>query len=62
LVPGYFLKGAGEMDDQQINKFIGYAIGIIIAYYILGFIVPFLIWGVVLMIVWRAYQEFQKHK
>jgi len=50
------------MDDQQINKFIGYAIGIIIAYYILGFIVPFLIWGVVLMIVWRAYQEFQKHK
>jgi hypothetical protein len=61
-VPGYFLKGAGEMDDQQINKFIGYAIGIIIAYYILGFIVPFLIWGVVLMIVWRAYQEFQKHK
>jgi len=62
LVPGYFLKGAGMMDDQQFNKYIGYSILVIIAYYVLGFIVPFLIWGVIVMIAWRVYQEFQKHK
>jgi len=50
------------MDDQQFNKYIGYSILVIIAYYVLGFIVPFLIWGVIVMVAWRVYQEFQKHK
>ena len=50
------------MDDKQINKFIGYAVVAIIAYYVLQMLVPFLIWGGLGLVVWRVYQEFNKHK
>ena len=50
------------MDDKQSNQIIGGAILCIIAYYLLQMIVPFLIWGVIGMVVWRIYQEHNKHK
>jgi predicted PurR-regulated permease PerM len=50
------------MDDQKINKLIGYAIMAIIAYYLLQMVVPFLISGVVGLVVWRIIQEFQNRK
>ena len=50
------------MDDQQLNKFIGYSIGIILGYYILGFFIPLLTWGVILMVAFRIYQIHNKHK
>jgi hypothetical protein len=50
------------MDDKQTNKLIGYAVGAIVAYYLLQMIVPFLIWGVIGMVVWRIYQEHNKHR
>jgi len=55
------MKG-DRMDDKQINKFIGFAVMAIIAYYVLQLIVHFLVWGVVGLVVWRIYQEFHKHK
>jgi hypothetical protein len=55
------MKGAG-MDKNESNKFIGYAIMAIVAYYILQFIVPFLIWGVIGMVVWRVYMETKTRK
>ncbi len=50
------------MDERQLNKFIGYAVMVICAYYVLQLIVPYLFYGVIFLIVWRAYQEYQKHK
>ena len=50
------------MDDKQMQKYIGYAVVAILAYYVLQMIVPFLIWAVIGTVLWRAYQEFQKHK
>ena len=50
------------MDEQQTNKLIGYAIMAIIAFYLLQMIMPLLICGVVCMVVWRIYQEYEKHK
>ena len=51
-----------RMDDKQTNKLIGYAVGAIVAYYLLQMIVPFLIWGVMGMVAWRIYQEHNKHR
>jgi uncharacterized transporter YbjL len=48
------------MGDKEFNKTIGYAVMAIIAYYILQMLVPFLIWGVIGMVVWRVYQEYNK--
>jgi hypothetical protein len=50
------------MDEQQLNKLIGYAVLAIIAYYVLQMIVPFLFWGVLGMVVWRIYLERNKFK
>ena len=50
------------MKEQKINQLIGYAVLAIIAYYVLQMIVPYLIYGVIGMVIWRAYQEYQKHK
>ena len=48
------------MDDKQMQKFIGYAVLAIIAYFVLEVVVPYLMIGVIAMVVLRAYQEFQK--
>ncbi len=48
------------MDDKQMHKFIGYAVLLIIAYYVLQAVVPFLISGVIGMMIWRIYLETKK--
>ncbi len=50
------------MDEQQLNKAIGYAIAIVIGYHIIGVFIPMLTWGVIGLVVFRVYQEYQKHK
>ena len=50
------------MDETQLNKAIGYAIAIIIGYYVIGVFIPMLTWGVIGMVAWRVYQEYSKHK
>ena len=43
------------MNDNEMQKFIGYAVMLIIAYYILQAIVPFLFVGVIGVVIWRIY-------
>lgn len=50
------------MDEKTFNKAIGYAIAIIIGYYIVGIFIPMLTWGVIGLVAFRIYQEVQKHK
>ena len=50
------------MDNKQNNQLIGCAVLAILAYYILQMIMPFLFWGVIGMVAWRVYIEFDKHK
>jgi uncharacterized membrane protein YraQ (UPF0718 family) len=50
------------MMRENENKIIGYMIIAIIAYYILEIVVPFLIWGVIIWGVFKAWMEYQKHK
>jgi hypothetical protein len=57
----FYMKG-DRMDDKQMQKYFGYAVLAIIAYYILKMIMPFLIWGVVIMVIWKIYLESNKHK
>jgi len=45
------------MHEKQLNKFIGYGITLIIAYYIVGAFIPMLTWTVIGLVVWRIYQE-----
>ena len=49
------------MDEKQMQKFIGYAVLAIIAFYFLQMILPFLILGVIGWVIWRAVQEYQKY-
>ena len=55
------LKGE-PLDERSFNKFIGYSIGIILAYYVLGFFIQYLIYGVVGLVLFRIVQEYQKNK
>lgn len=50
------------MDERQINRAIGYGLGIIFCYHLLGVFMPLLTWSVGIMVAWRIYQEFNKHK
>ena len=50
------------MDERNLNKTIGYAIVVIIGYYIVGIFIPMLTWGVIGMVAYRVIQEYQKHK
>ena len=50
------------MDEQRINKTIGYGVVIIIAYNIVSAFIPLLTWGVVALVILRVLQEYQKHK
>lgn len=50
------------MDEKTFNKTIGYTIAIIIGYYIVGIFIPMLVWGVVGMVAFRIFHEYQKHK
>ena len=50
------------MDEREFNKFIGYAIGLIFVYYVLGFFIQYLIYGVVGLVVFRLVLGYQKRK
>jgi hypothetical protein len=50
------------MDENYWNKIILCLVGCIIAYYVLQMVLPYLIWGLVGLVVWRVVQEYQKHK
>ena len=50
------------MDERAFNKFIGYSIGLIIAYYILGFLIQYLIYGVIGLVLFKIVSEYQKRK
>jgi hypothetical protein len=60
-MPG-FLKERNGMHEKEINKLIWQGIVLLIAYYILGFLIDYLVWGVISMVVLRVYQEYQKRK
>jgi hypothetical protein len=45
------------MDKKQVNEFIGYALLAIFVSYILQMVVPFLMWAVVIMVIWRICLE-----
>jgi hypothetical protein len=61
-VPGCFDLKGDRMDENKINKFIGYSVMAIVAYYVLQMIVPFLFFGVIGLVIWRVYQDHNKHK
>ena len=50
------------MDENQLNKTIGYGIIIIVAYYLIGTFIPMLTWVVAGLVALRIYQEIDKHK
>lgn len=50
------------MDENNADRAIGYALFLILAYYILQMIVPLLWWVLVGMAVWRIYLERRKLK
>jgi hypothetical protein len=50
------------MDERQINKFIGYAIAIIIGYHLVGIFIPMMTWGVVAAVVIRIIQIYHNNK
>ena len=50
------------MDEKQINKAIGYAVVVIIGYYLVSAFLPVLMWGVIGLVAVRIYQENQKRK
>jgi hypothetical protein len=45
---------------MEINKLIGYGIGIIVIYYIAGAFIGYIIVAVVGMVIWRVYQELRR--
>ena len=49
------------MDSKHINQLIGYAVLAILAYYVLQMIIPYLLYGVIGLLAWRVYQEYQNH-
>ena len=61
LASCFILKG-NRIDDHQLNKLIGCAVVAIIIYYLLQAILPLLIGGVIGLVVWRVYQQFNKLK
>jgi len=50
------------MHEKNINKLIGYAVMAIFAYVILQAVIPYLIWGVIIWVVFKAFYQFNKHK
>lgn len=50
------------MDDEQINKAIGWAVIIIILYHIVGVFIPLLTYMVMIIVVWRVISLFMKDR
>ena len=40
---------------ENQNKIIGYLLAAIVAYYVLQIVLPFLIWGLIGLVVWQIY-------
>jgi hypothetical protein len=62
MVPGCFYLKGDRMDENRINKLIGYSVIAIVAYYVLQMIVPFLFFGMIGLVIWRVYQDHNKYK
>jgi len=56
-----FLKG-DQMDENRIHKLIGYLVLAFVAYQILTFVVPYLMYGVIGLVLIRVFQEYQKNR
>jgi uncharacterized membrane protein len=50
------------MNQRDLNKFIGYGIMVIFGYYIISSLIDYLIFGVFVMIMFRVYESYQRHK
>lgn len=50
------------MDEKQLNKAIGYAILVIVAYHLLGFLIPMLTYGVIGLVLIRIIHAYLDHK
>jgi hypothetical protein len=50
------------MDEHQIDKAIGFAVMLLIAFYLLQMVVPLLIWAIAILVAWRVYLAYHKHK
>lgn len=50
------------MDEQYLNKLVWQGILVVIAYYIVGAFVDYIVWGIVGLGALRIYQEYRKHK
>ena len=48
------------MDEKYTNRVIGGAVLVIIAYFIIQMILPFLILGVIGLVLWRIYQNYRR--
>jgi len=50
------------MDLRYIDRAIGTGLIIIICYHIIGILIPFLIWIVIGLVIFRLYLTYQNHK
>jgi hypothetical protein len=50
------------MDEKQIHKLIGYLVVAFLAYQVLTFVAPYLMYGVIGLVAFRVLQEYFKNK
>jgi predicted negative regulator of RcsB-dependent stress response len=50
------------MDEKQVDRIIGWAVVLIVIAQVLQMIVPFLVLGVIGLVIWRVYQATQNRK
>ena len=50
------------MDNKQLNKLIGQGFMVLIAYFILSFVIDYIVWGVVAMVALQFYQQYYRRK
>ena len=50
------------MDEKQIHKLIAWLVMAFLAYQILSFIVPYIMYGVIGLVMLRVFQEHHKNK
>ena len=49
------------MDPKQTNQLIGYTVLVILAYYVLQLVIPYLLYAMAGLVIWRVYQEYRDH-
>jgi hypothetical protein len=55
------MKG-DPMDEHQIDRAIGFAVLLIIAFYLLQMVVPLLMWAIAALVAWRVYLAYHKRR